>query len=205
MQRTPLHSDRSTVSAACTLCRSFSNVLISFHFWIFHHHNSSLLIQNETLPYIHDCSYTHHALHVVSIHVSNTCQGLFQQEKNEKKNWNTKQVTKSKTNVFPVTGNILKLLPSICTAKDTYFSACRWLPTDFLGTQWPKLFPTDLHKSPSGCLGHTDSLESWHQTGKGSTACFMWTWVLAIDCANWCLSPSISKTRKIMLSEPFFP
>ncbi len=155
MQRKPLHYDRSTVSAACALCRSFLNVLISFHFRIFHHHNSSLLIQNNISWMRHFHIFmtapTHTMPYMLYLSMFPTpVRAYFNRKKHKKNLEHQGKVTKSKPNFFPVTGNILKLLPSICTAKDTYFSACRWLPTD--SREWPKLFPTDLHKSPSGSL-----------------------------------------------------
>lgn len=141
MQREPLHSDHSTVRVACALSRSFLNILVLFDSWIIHHNNSSLLIRNNI-------SWMRH---IVSIHVfqhpfltyffpDHMCHP---------------------PNFFPVTGNILKLLPSICTAKDTYFSACP---------------------------GVASVLKN--QT-RGSTAesCFMWqwTWVLANFHSAWLL------------------
>lgn len=170
MQREPLHSDHSTVRVACALSRSFLNILVLFDSWIIHHNNSSLLIRNNI-------SWMRH---VVSIHVfqhpfltyffpDHMCHP---------------------PNFFPVTGNILKLLPSICTAKDTYFSACP---------------------------GVASVLKN--QT-RGSTAesCFMWqwTWVLAmvvvfvcgyIHCFKkngWCLSKAPWKQWRLILNRAIF-
>ena len=153
MQREPLHSDHSTVRVACALSRSFLNILVLFDSWIIHHNNSSLLIRNNI-------SWMRH---VVSIHVfqhpfltyffpDHMCHP---------------------PNFFPVTGNILKLLPSICTAKDTYFSACP---------------------------GVASVLKN--QT-RGSTAesCFMWqwTWVLAMVVVFVCGYIHYFKKKWLML------